>query len=79
MTGEEILSGTELTLSATVDQDILLIQSDKMSGSLIFHEGYAALLRQTEGRVVLHRVRIGDDPESIGHVEPGFPPAREQA
>lgn len=70
MRDQEIIAGKQLTLSATVDEDILLIQSDKMSGSLIFHEGYAALLQQTDGRVVLHRVRIADDPELIGHVEP---------
>ena len=77
MTTATEIAGTELKLTATVKNGVLHIAWDKMPsafGAFLFHDGYGALLRlgsgETEGMVELHRVRIGNDPESIGHVEP---------
>jgi hypothetical protein len=68
------IAGTELKLTATVEDGVLTIRWDKMPTAFFFHDGYGALLRlgsgETDGMVELHRVQIGNDPESIGHVEP---------
>jgi hypothetical protein len=66
---------TETSIAiATCKDGVLYILLDKTPVSLLFHEGYGALLRpgkgETEGMVEVHRVRIGDEPESLGHVEP---------
>ncbi len=69
---------TGLTLSATLKDGVLSIRLDNGSRAYFFHEGYAALLRlgtgATNGMVEVHRVRIGDDPASVGHVEPLLDP-----
>ena len=75
--GEHLLAAAKLKLTVEMNEDVLLVKWNRLSTTFLFHDGYGALLRHgtgaTAGMVELHRVRVGDDPEAVGHVEPLIP------
>ncbi len=69
-----MIAGKKLKLTVEImDGDVLVVKSNLLPTSFLFHDGYGALLRlgtgKTAGTVELHRIHVGDDPESIGHIE----------